>query len=182
MLRRAENCRLDYRQPVFASSKGKLTFHVGAKWWALGKMERAKWDQVLQAQQLRPMPVLRIGERQYWQFRHRFYWDNDGLSSDQVYALLVTRLQREQATIDRAQAMVATGMRPQPTVRGAIPDDVKQLVWNRDGGRCRHCGSGAELQYDHVIPVALGGASTPENLQVLCGPCNRRKGAGLTTA
>jgi 5-methylcytosine-specific restriction endonuclease McrA len=30
-----------------------------------------------------------------------------------------------------------------------------------------------------VIPVALGGASTPGNLQLLCAPCNRDKGAAL---
>jgi hypothetical protein len=181
MLRRAENCRLAYKAATFGT-KGRLTFHVGSKFYAMGKMEQKTWAVAASVQINKPVPVLKIGDRQYWQFRNRFYWENDGLSGDQVYALLVTRLQREQATIDRAQAMVATGMRPQPTVRGAIPDDVKQLVWNRDGGRCRHCGSGAELQYDHVIPVALGGASTPENLQVLCGTCNRRKGAGLTTS
>ncbi|MCR6491541.1 HNH endonuclease [Cellulomonas sp. P24] len=61
-----------------------------------------------------------------------------------------------------------------------MPDDVKQFVWNRDGGRCRHCGAVYELQFDHVIPVAMGGSSVPENLQVLCGPCNRSKAAGLT--
>jgi hypothetical protein len=29
------------------------------------------------------------------------------------------------------------------------------------------------------IPVALGGATTVDNLQLLCGPCNRLKGADL---
>ena len=76
--------------------------------------------------------------------------------------------------------MVAMGERPQPSARGAIPDDVKQFVWTRDEGRCRNCGSQTELQFDHIIPVALGGATVAENLQVLCGPCNRRKSAGLT--
>jgi 5-methylcytosine-specific restriction endonuclease McrA len=32
---------------------------------------------------------------------------------------------------------------------------------------------------DHVIPVALGGATTLANLQLLCGDCNREKGADL---
>jgi 5-methylcytosine-specific restriction endonuclease McrA len=60
-----------------------------------------------------------------------------------------------------------------------IPDDVKQLVWMRDRGRCVHCGAQTELQFDHVISVAMGCSGNPENLQVLCGPCNRRKSAGL---
>ena len=52
-------------------------------------------------------------------------------------------------------------------------------MFQRDGGRCVDCGSSFEIQYDHVIPVALGGASTFENLQILCADCNREKGAGL---
>jgi 5-methylcytosine-specific restriction endonuclease McrA len=72
------------------------------------------------------------------------------------------------------------GSVPRQQARGAIPDDLKQYVWQRDAGRCRHCGGQYELQYDHIIPVTIGGAMTPENLQILCGPCNRRKGAGLT--
>jgi 5-methylcytosine-specific restriction endonuclease McrA len=43
-----------------------------------------------------------------------------------------------------------------------------------------HCGAQTELQYDHIIPVVMGGSSNQENLQVLCGPCSRRKSAGLT--
>jgi 5-methylcytosine-specific restriction endonuclease McrA len=75
--------------------------------------------------------------------------------------------------------MVAMQQQPMPAARGAIPDDVKQFVWTRDGGRCCQCGSNVELQFDHMIPLAYGGASTVENLQVLCGPCNRRKGASV---
>ena len=124
---------------------------------------------------------MKYNGRTYWQFKNRIYWDNDDLNESQVNALLVTKLQREQATIERAQAMVESGRRPQPSARGAIPDDVKQFVFMRDGGRCCSCGSGEELQFDHIIPVALGGGTGQDNLQVLCGPCNRSKGAGLVS-
>lgn len=127
-----------------------------------------------------PVLVLSITDRNLWQFQNRFYWDNDGLDGSQVYALLVTRSQREQQRIERAQAMVAMGSSPRKQVRGVIPDDLKQYVWRRDGGRCRQCSNQYELQYDHIIPVSMGGATTAENLQILCGTCNRRKGAGLT--
>ena len=58
-----------------------------------------------------------------------------------------------------------------------IPQDVKIAVAARDGGRCRQCGSDQELHFDHVIPWSRGGANTVQNIQLLCGPCNRRKGA-----
>jgi 5-methylcytosine-specific restriction endonuclease McrA len=37
------------------------------------------------------------------------------------------------------------------------------------------CESNFDLQYDHVLPVALGGATTVPNLQLLCAGCNRSK-------
>jgi hypothetical protein len=118
--------------------------------------------------------------RTYWNFVDKWWWDNDGLNASQVHALLVTQMQRQQGRIERAEAMVARGDVPHEMARGQIPDDVKQFVWVRDGGRCANCGATTELQFDHIVPVALGGATNAENLQILCGPCNRRKGAGLT--
>ena len=61
-------------------------------------------------------------------------------------------------------------------VSGSRPELLEK---KRRGGRCAACGGDELLQFDHVIPVALGGSSTPENLQLLCAPCNREKGAGL---
>ena len=57
--------------------------------------------------------------------------------------------------------------------------DTRLFVWQRDGGRCRNCGSRSDLHFDHVIPRSWGGSSTAENVQVLCRPCNLRKGASL---
>jgi hypothetical protein len=33
------------------------------------------------------------------------------------------------------------------------------------------------FEVDHVVPVALGGETTPENLCLCCPSCNRHKGA-----
>lgn len=63
--------------------------------------------------------------------------------------------------------------------RRSIPQDVKIAVSARDHGRCRQCGSTEQLHFDHVIPVSKGGANTVANIQLLCGPCNRTKGARL---
>jgi hypothetical protein len=58
-----------------------------------------------------------------------------------------------------------------------IAQDVKIAVAVRDQGRCRQCGSNQDLHYDHVIPWSKGGANSVNNIQLLCGPCNRAKGA-----
>jgi hypothetical protein len=58
-----------------------------------------------------------------------------------------------------------------------IAQDVKIAVAVRDQGRCRQCGSNQDLHYDHVIPWSKCGANTVNNIQLLCGPCNRTKGA-----
>lgn len=59
----------------------------------------------------------------------------------------------------------------------AIPQDVKIAVSVRDRGMCRQCGSRQNLHFDHVVPWSRGGANTVNNIQLLCGPCNLRKGA-----
>jgi hypothetical protein len=56
-----------------------------------------------------------------------------------------------------------------------ISDVTKRFVWERDQGKCQHCQSTDSLEFDHVHPVSKGGNSEPENVQLLCRPCNRKK-------
>jgi 5-methylcytosine-specific restriction endonuclease McrA len=45
-------------------------------------------------------------------------------------------------------------------------------------GRCAACRSGGvELTLDHIVPLALGGSHTDDNVQLLCRSCNSRKSA-----
>jgi len=59
--------------------------------------------------------------------------------------------------------------------RDPIPEEVKLLVWARDGGCCVRCGSKQELHFDHIIPVAKGGGNSEANIQILCQTCNLKK-------
>lgn len=63
-----------------------------------------------------------------------------------------------------------------------IPRDIsretREMILCRDVV-CRKCGAEKDLQIDHIIPVAKGGNSRPENLQVLCKKCNQRKSSKL---
>lgn len=68
------------------------------------------------------------------------------------------------------------------TSRGArpwIPNWIRRAVMTRDGHRCQECGATEDLSLDHVQPWSKGGTDTEENLRVLCGTCNRRKGAKI---
>ena len=60
-------------------------------------------------------------------------------------------------------------------LRRHYSDWYQQLVATH-GERCANCGASDVLVLDHVIPIAKGGASQLDNLQLLCGECNRIKG------
>jgi hypothetical protein len=60
--------------------------------------------------------------------------------------------------------------------------ELRYLVFKRDGGRCVLCGRSAKdgvvLQPDHIKPVSLYPELVfdPNNLQLMCSPCNEGKG------
>ena len=63
--------------------------------------------------------------------------------------------------------------------RESIPPAMRRAVLERDGHRCRYCGSevaGANYHCDHVRPVANGGRTVMQNLAAACRPCNLSKG------
>ncbi len=61
----------------------------------------------------------------------------------------------------------------------SVPQHVRAEVFRRCGGRCVECGSTSYLEYDHIIPWSRGGATSVENLQILCRACNQAKGARI---
>ena len=86
----------------------------------------------------------------------------------------VTEVASAIARIDRRQVL-APGQRD--TAR--VSREVKAQVWQRDGGMCVECQSNSYLEFDHVIARSKGGATSVNNLQLLCRGCNMRKGANL---
>ena len=57
--------------------------------------------------------------------------------------------------------------------------DVRKIYADQDGlcaaCRCNLLESGSHV--DHIMPIALGGTNWPDNIQILCPPCNLSKSA-----
>lgn len=64
--------------------------------------------------------------------------------------------------------------------RKGIGVKLRYQILRRDNYECRLCGrsakEGADLEVDHIVPVARGGDNHPSNLWTLCFECNRGKG------
>jgi 5-methylcytosine-specific restriction endonuclease McrA len=57
-------------------------------------------------------------------------------------------------------------------------NDIERLM-RLQRGKCVYCLVSIRRTFhvDHIIPIKLGGSNAPENLQLLCAPCNQTKNA-----
>lgn len=64
-----------------------------------------------------------------------------------------------------------------------ITREVKELVNNRSNGQCeatspitgKRCREKRSLEFDHIMPFAMGGANSVANIRHLCRACNQRQ-------
>lgn len=61
------------------------------------------------------------------------------------------------------------------------PMRLRNYVFMRDSYKCSVCESDSNLVIDHIISMKNSGTNHPDNLRVLCNPCNSRK-SGLFDA
>ena len=61
----------------------------------------------------------------------------------------------------------------------AIPARIKDSIARKANDRCQQCtrevGGKLKAEYDHIIPLILGGAHRESNLQLLCHECHSAK-------
>jgi hypothetical protein len=82
----------------------------------------------------------------------------------------------------RKHAATRRPRRPRQPAAGSrrIPAHVMRVVAARDGGRCAfvsptgvRCEARTFIEYDHIVPVALGGRSSADNVRQLCRAHNQ---------
>ena len=100
--------------------------------------------------------------------------------SDKAAALVVQRMEQDQGLWRDVTHRTDI---PRRTDMGRLgPYNSKknrEALYGRQGGHCRGCDSHFEsrhLEIDHIIARSKGGTDHIENLQLLCGHCNRVKG------
>lgn len=180
MLRRDTNARFERESKGFFRVTWYWRFYAG-RYSAYEALSEDEFSELFWLQEQNPVRVMTITspKRCWWMYQQDFYWEDDDLSREEVYALIADREAKQRRKIQNAMARLSVENDPSASRRTAIPDHVKATIYARDGGRCVSCGSDRDIEYDHIIPLAMGGSNTARNLQLLCATCNRRKGANI---
>lgn len=62
---------------------------------------------------------------------------------------------------------------------GILSFDIVEKLMKAQNGLCVYCAcdlTNVTPQIDHILPLALGGMNSDNNVQLLCRPCNSKKG------
>ena len=72
---------------------------------------------------------------------------------------------------------IARARKRQKSLQGVFTQADILRLYETQHKRCAGCAKPLRGNYeiDHVIPVSKGGSNSPENLELLCRACNRRK-------
>jgi hypothetical protein len=147
------------------------------------RIEQKEWAEASTLPRRLPIEDSGLDESRHavWVFEGKVFLAEDtDLTPEDVRALLNQDRNRRRLALEKAHALQAMSQQmDKPRQRERLPQEVRVEVWQRDGGRCVECAGQANLEFDHIIPFAMGGSNTARNLQLLCGDCNRRKGMTL---
>jgi hypothetical protein len=176
------------KRPVRVMASGDKTH----SWWIykdsvyvnkiMSELDKPISDAAIAAQITDADPRIRLARKEAAEAAEAAAEEAARLREEEIQALAYYREQRERNKMQRiVEAYRSRNAMPaSPPGRKPMPEDIKTIVWKRDGGRCVHCGAPSNLEFDHIIPVVLGGADSVANIQLHCLTCNRAKGGNLT--
>ena len=58
----------------------------------------------------------------------------------------------------------------------ALNKKARPILLVKYNNSCADCGATENLQVDHIVAISNGGSTDIGNLQILCKPCNQKKG------
>lgn len=146
----------------------------------------------LELHQRRELKLI-LGNKEFWSYTDqrpgkwadRWFFKNCEFDTanldhpdDEISLLIRESFDRERKTMERLRTKFE-GIDAPERKREPIPENVRIFVWQRDGGKCVHCGARENLEFDHIIPFSKGGGATERNVQLLCRTCNASKGAQI---
>jgi hypothetical protein len=179
----SKTLRVDVNAKIF-TTRGGFLFERRYFFTATGlkpvALKRDSAERILRDRQIRPVRIASVESRTWWTWGEIVCWETSAYGERDVAAVLTEQRLRHERDLQRAHTVMAADQLPLAGTRQLIPASVKQAVYERDLGRCVQCGANQQLEFDHVIPHSRGGADSVGNLQLLCLPCNRRKGAAIS--
>jgi hypothetical protein len=149
-------------------------------WKTIPMDDRNQQNEFLESQRKEPLAL----DVKLWLYKDYVLWiQPNGISTKEELVLLikrhVLRRYRDYEKMKREVEILENLENLNDASREPIPETVRIFVWQRDGGKCVKCGKRELLEFDHIIPIAKGGSNTERNIQLLCEPCNRSKGATI---
>ena len=110
----------------------------------------------------------------------------DALRAAREATYAARRSEAEQAARLAAQERSSRHHNKRRARKAAVPHEPysRQEVFDRDNGCCYLCEIPLEPGWhvEHVVPIAMGGPDTFDNVRAACPPCNLRKGVSVPWA
>jgi 5-methylcytosine-specific restriction endonuclease McrA len=108
--------------------------------------------------------------------KKREYWD---ANRDQLAEKRRLRFRQDPEYRARALARAKSTKAKRKGAEGSFTAADIESIYQSQSGRCAGCGLDLSIscQADHKLPLSRGGTNWPSNIQLLCQPCNRSKGA-----
>jgi hypothetical protein len=115
-----------------------------------------------------------------------------GLNKEESEELSALRLAADELMVRKAYAWALLRWRgyrvpplddlPLKRAMPVVPENIRRQVFAEAHYRCEYCQTSHRLlgmppTLDHILPIALGGSDTRENLAAACYRCNEYKGA-----